>query len=77
MQIVETNGVENTGTQRASNSIAPRLLDTEAACRVLSIRRSKFYELLADGSLKGVKIGAKRLIPADEIERFVAKLQAA
>jgi excisionase family DNA binding protein len=77
MQLVATNGAENAGTQRASNSIAPRLLDTEAACRALSIRRSKLYALLADGSLRGVKIGAKRLIPADEIERFVAKLQAA
>lgn len=40
----------------------------------LSIGRTKFYELVADGSLKLIKIGRRSLVSHDELMRYVASL---
>ena len=48
---------------------------TDAAAR-LGVGRSLMYEMLGDGRLFTVKIGRRRLVPAEELERFVAELRA-
>ena len=53
------------------------LLTPEEAARVLSIGRSKLYQLLAVGALDSIRIGGSRRIPADAVTRFVERLQAA
>lgn len=51
------------------------LLTPEAAAEVLSIGRSKLYELLATGALESVTIGASRRVPRDALDEFVARLR--
>lgn len=48
----------------------------EAAHR-LGIARSTLYEMLARGDLASVRLGGRRLVPADELARFAANLPAA
>jgi hypothetical protein len=50
----------------------PLLVDVVEGCRQLSIRRTKFYEILPD--LKSVVIGRKRLIFLNSIRDYAAKL---
>jgi excisionase family DNA binding protein len=40
------------------------------------IGRTKFYELVAAGELKTVRIGRRRLVSHDELQRFVAALES-
>jgi excisionase family DNA binding protein len=47
------------------------LYDTREAARLLSISRTKVYELMASGELASVRIGRSRRIPAEELRRFV------
>ncbi len=42
------------------------------AAFLLGISRSGLYELIANGTIRRVKIGRRALIPAVEIERIVA-----
>ena len=50
------------------------LLTPEDAALVLSIGRSKLYELLATRALRSVRIGASRRIPAEELAAYVQRL---
>lgn len=51
------------------------LLKPEEAAEVLSIGRSKVYELIGTGELASVRIGASRRIPADALVEFVSQLR--
>jgi excisionase family DNA binding protein len=42
-----------------------------AACDLLSIRKTKFYELLADGKLASVKRGSRRYVFTDSVLALV------
>ncbi len=53
----------------------PRLLSLEAAARELGIGRSLACELIAAGTLASVKIGRRRLVPADAIDQFIVSLR--
>ena len=52
------------------------LLRPEEAAELLSIGRSKVYELIRTGELVSVRIGASRRIPAQVLAEFVQQLQA-
>lgn len=52
------------------------LLRPEDAAHVLSIGRSKLYELIADGRLDSVTIDGCRRVRVEDIEAFVASLNA-
>ena len=52
------------------------LTPTEAA-RVLGIGRSKLYELIQEGILESVHIGACRRIPVEALTALVARLRGA
>jgi excisionase family DNA binding protein len=54
-----------------------QLLKVEEAAAVLSLGRSKVYELLACGELPAVKIGRATRIPADSLRRWVDEQIAA
>jgi excisionase family DNA binding protein len=43
-------------------------------CRVSGLGRSKTYEMLADGQLKSVRIGKRRLIVLDSYRRMIDEL---
>jgi excisionase family DNA binding protein len=51
------------------------LLRPEEAAEILSIGRSKVYELIGTGELVSVRIGACRRIPAQALAEFVQQLQ--
>ena len=51
------------------------LLTPVQAARALGIGRSKLYELMQDGVLEFVHIGACRRIPADALVALVAQLR--
>lgn len=43
---------------------------------MLSIGRSKVYELIGTGELASVRIGACRRVPADALVEFVTRLRS-
>jgi excisionase family DNA binding protein len=52
-----------------------KLLYTVAEVQELTgLGRWKLYDLIRDGSLRSVKIGACRRIPADALRHFIASL---
>jgi excisionase family DNA binding protein len=51
------------------------LVRVEDAAGILSLSRSKVYELLAAGELQGVTIGRSRRIPVDCLREYVTRLR--
>ena len=51
------------------------LLTPEDAADLLSIGRSKLYELIGDGRLASVRIGASRRVPMSALVQFVESLE--
>lgn len=52
-----------------------KLLRVYEAADVLSLSRSKVYELIAAGEIAVIKIGKSARIEMSELERFIAKLR--
>ena len=52
------------------------LLTPEEAARQLSIGRTKVFALMESGTLRSVKIGRSRRIPADALIEYIATLVA-
>lgn len=63
------------GRYAAGGAVSKLLLTPEEAAEALSIGRSKLYELLANGSLESVAIGACRRIPNTALHDFVERLR--
>jgi excisionase family DNA binding protein len=53
------------------------LLTVREAAAVLSISRSKLYQLLATGEIPSVHIASARRIRAEDLDAYVARLDAA
>jgi len=51
----------------------PLLLPVREAAARLAIGRDTAYELVRSGRLRSVAIGRRRLVPASELEAFVAR----
>ena len=63
---------------KAIGGETPKLLyGIEEATHATGIGRSKLYELMAAGELESIKCGKRRLIPADSLVAFIAKLREA
>lgn len=54
--------------------IEPITVRIPDACRMLGIRRSKFYELIAEGEIRTLKLGSATLVPVEGIRAFVGRL---
>lgn len=52
----------------------PRLLSVSEVLATLSIGRTSFYEMVAEGKLRPVKIGRRTMIVAAELEAFIVNL---
>jgi excisionase family DNA binding protein len=48
-------------------------LSVEEASRATSLGRTKIFELLRTGRIRGVKIGARTVIPVESIRALLAK----
>jgi len=55
----------------------PMLLTPTEAATALGIGRSKLYELMQDGILESVHIGACRRIPTEAVTALVSRLRQA
>ncbi len=55
----------------------PMLLTPTEAATALGIGRSKLYELMQDGVLESVHIGACRRIPTEAVTALVSRLRQA
>ncbi|WP_396127433.1 excisionase family DNA-binding protein [Acidicapsa acidisoli] len=53
---------------------SPILLSIPAAAHRLSISRSRLYELLAEGGIRSVKSGRRRLVDAASLNQWAANL---
>jgi excisionase family DNA binding protein len=42
----------------------------------LSVGQTKVYELLSSGELRSVKVGRSRRVLSDDLDRFIAELDA-
>ena len=51
------------------------LLRPEEVAAATGLGRTKIYELLALGEIESVTCGRRRLIPADSVSAFVARLR--
>lgn len=61
----------------ARPTAADRLYDVDAAAAALGIARSKLYDLITAGELRSVKVGRRRLIPAQAVAEFIRQAGAA
>jgi excisionase family DNA binding protein len=69
---VDAPEVEN---QENNHMRQPLLLTAEQAATALAICRTKVYELLRNGELESVQIGASRRIPTAALEDYVQRLR--
>jgi excisionase family DNA binding protein len=53
------------------DTVEKLLYDPREAARLLSISRTKVYELMAAGKLPSLRIGHSRRIPAEALHRFI------
>lgn len=49
----------------------PLLLTVEDTAKLLSVSRNSVFKLLRSGDLASMTIGAKRLIPRQEVDRLI------
>ena len=49
----------------------PITVRIKEACRITGIGRSKLYELIAEGEIDIIKIGAMTLIPVDSLRGLI------
>jgi excisionase family DNA binding protein len=58
-------------TEEAGMSEQPLLLRPEDAARILSLGRSKVFEMIASGELPSLKFGKSRRIPSAALAAWV------
>lgn len=51
-----------------------QLYPVPAVCQKLSLSRSYVYELIADGRLKSIKAGRRRMVTESAIAEYIASL---
>jgi excisionase family DNA binding protein len=51
----------------------PLLVGPRDAAEIVGIGRDRMYRLVADGVIRSVALGRKRLIPRQELEAWIAR----
>lgn len=51
----------------------PIAVRVKEACRLTGIGRSKLYELIADGDIEIVKVGAMTLVPLESLRGLIER----
>lgn len=54
-----------------ASQVSPRAYTMQAFCKAYGLSRSTAYELMARGKLRSVRVGGRRLIPADAAEELL------
>ena len=55
-------------------TVQRKLCTISDVCEQLSVGRTTVYQLIGDGTLRRVKVGARALIPQADVDAFVAGL---
>ncbi len=55
-------------------TLAKLFFSVDEAAEVLGVGRTRLYALMSAGELASVTCGRRRLIPAEELEAFAARL---
>ena len=71
----ERSGIED-GRANAVATVAPLLLATREAAKVLAIGGSTLYEPIAAGEIEGVHIGRSARVPVAALHAFVDRCRA-
>ena len=69
--------MENTATSPDQGITVKELLTATEAAWLLSISRTKVFDLLASGEIRSLKIGRARRISRLELERFITEATTA
>lgn len=59
----------------SSPPTTPIFVSPKEAARLLSLSRSRVYELMDAGAIESTRIGARRVIPVSSLHDFAAQLQ--
>ena len=60
----------------AHDDVTPLLFTIPEAARALALGRTTIYQLIARGELEAVHVGRACRVPADSVDRFVARVRA-
>lgn len=69
------SGFANQATDKNSPA-TPITVRVPEACRLIGIKRSKLYELIEDGSIPIIKVGAITLIRVSVLEAFISAAES-
>lgn len=61
--------------KRGDVSVGTTMFTMAEACKELRLSRWSLYRLINEGQIESVKIGRRRLIPADALAEFVRKIR--
>jgi excisionase family DNA binding protein len=64
------------GPAAAGKGLKPLTVGVQTALHLTGIGRTKFYELLSDGTIESVTVGRRRLIRYASLERLAIGQQA-
>ena len=64
-----------TASVRAGRASPSILLSVAETCALLGVGRTTFNKLKDTGQLKTVKVESRRMVPRDEVDRYVARLR--
>lgn len=53
----------------------PLFVSAKEAARLLSLSRSRIYQLMDDGTITSHRLGRRRVIPADALANLAAELR--
>lgn len=59
----------------SSNASDPLVYSVKAAVQATSFSRATLYNMMKDGRLKSIKVGGRRVIPRESIERLLAQAE--
>ena len=54
-----------------ANILTPRLISVAGLCDVLSIKRTKAFELIRDRQVETLKIGRRTLVLVESVDAFI------
>jgi len=54
-----------------ATAVQPAAMSPDLAAASLGLGRTTTYRLIKEGRLRSIKVGRRRLVPADEIARFL------
>ena len=61
---------------RTEQTVNRKLYRVEEAAQLLSVGRTRIFDLMKLGELRSVKIGGSRRVPAAALDEYIARLLA-